>query len=342
MGESASQGQPRAPPGQSGLPRATMLDSMHPFLELTDLLPDLRQPPVRDLAWTLVSAPLLADSAWPQRHPLAGSGWATQPGRLADWLGRLDEQPAPLCEWLAQGSGRRLGLYYERLWQFALRAAPGVQLLACNLPIRLGGRTLGELDLLLRDGEGVHHMELAVKLYLGPRAGDGRDPAQWLGPGAEDRLDRKLDHLARHQLPLSSSRHGKLALADLRQDDLQAEFWLGGYFIYPWPHGCAAPLGAHPHHCRGRWLTREQFAAFRAQAAPGPWQPLPRQAWLASARLSAEEVWSAPRLTAWLRQLPDAAAELLVRVEEEKAGTWKEAERIFLMPDAWPPEQAGD
>ena len=63
-----------------------MLDSMHPFLELTDLLPDLRQPPVRDLAWTLVSAPLLADSAWPQRHPLAGSGWAAQPGRLADWL----------------------------------------------------------------------------------------------------------------------------------------------------------------------------------------------------------------------------------------------------------------
>ena len=87
-----------------------MLDSMHPFLELSDLLPALSQPLVRDLAWTLLSPPLLADSDWPQRHPLAGSGWARQPGRLADWLRRLDEQPAELHDWLAQGPVRRLGL----------------------------------------------------------------------------------------------------------------------------------------------------------------------------------------------------------------------------------------
>lgn len=314
-----------------------MLDGMHPFLELSDLLPTLRQPLVRDLAWTLLSPPLLADSDWPQRHPLAGSGWARQPGRLADWLRRLDEQPERLREWLAQGSVRRLGLYYERLWQFALQAAPGILLLACNLPIRLGGRTLGELDLLLRDAEGVHHMELAVKLYLGPRAGDGRDAAQWLGPGSEDRLDRKLDHLARHQLPLSNSRHGKLALADLRSDEVRAEFWLGGYLFYPWPDGCAAPVGAHPLHGRGRWLTRDDFIAYRAQAAPGPWQPLPRQAWLAGSRLSEEEVWTRERFADWLAHLPSGApAHLLVRLEKRAADNWEEAERLFLMPEAWP------
>ena len=333
MGESDCQGQSLSFAGHS----ATMLDTMHPFLDLTDLLPRLRQPVVRDLAWTLLSPPLLEHSEWPQRHPLAGSGWARQPGRLADWLLRLDEQPGPLLEWLARGPLRRLGLYYERLWQFALQAAPGVLLLACNLPIRLGGRTLGELDLLLRDDDGVHHLELAVKLYLGPRQGDGRDAAQWLGPGSEDRLDRKLDHLARHQLPLSSSRHGKLALADLRPDEVQAEFWLGGYLFYPWPDGCAAPAGAHPLHCRGNWLTRERFAALRADSAPGPWQPLPRQAWLATAQLPHGEVWTAERFDDWLEQLPRTApAQLLVRLQETHTGVWEEAERVFLMPDAWP------
>ncbi|WP_265309277.1 DUF1853 family protein, partial [Pseudomonas aeruginosa] len=44
---------------------------------------------------------------------------------------------------------RSLGLYYEHLWQFALEQAPDVRLIAANLPVRDGGHTLGELDLLL-------------------------------------------------------------------------------------------------------------------------------------------------------------------------------------------------
>ena len=59
-------------------------------------------------------------------------------------------------------------MYYERLWQYALCQAPDLQLIAANLPIRQNGSTLGELDLLFCDDQGVHHLELAIKLYLGP------------------------------------------------------------------------------------------------------------------------------------------------------------------------------
>ena len=59
---------------------------MNPFSQLHELPRQLRHPAVRDLAWTLLSAPLLQHADWPQRHPLSASTWAQTPGLLADWL----------------------------------------------------------------------------------------------------------------------------------------------------------------------------------------------------------------------------------------------------------------
>jgi hypothetical protein len=151
---------------------------MNPFAALADFPRHLRQPQVRDLAWVILAPPLLHTAPWTQRHPLAGSRWADRPEDLQAWLQALDDASQPLVDWLAQAPTRRLGLYYERLWQFALHQAPGIELLAANLPIRKGGHTLGELDMVIRDRDGVHHLELAIKLYLGPVAADGHDAFQ--------------------------------------------------------------------------------------------------------------------------------------------------------------------
>ncbi len=162
----------------------------------------------------ILAPPMLDATPWPQRHPLAGSDWVQAPQELADFLFQLDQDSRPLEEWLALASTRRLGRYYERLWQFAVQHAPG--------------ETLGELDLLLRDREGVHHVELAIKLYLGPQDGDGARPEHWLGPGSNDRLDRKLTHLSQHQLPMSARPESRATLAGLGVEAFSAELWLGG------------------------------------------------------------------------------------------------------------------
>ncbi|WP_423814550.1 DUF1853 family protein [Pseudomonas indica] len=310
---------------------------MQPIPVAPDLLPHLCQPRVRDLAWALLAPPLLQTSPWPQRHPLSASDWARQPERLESWLLALDRDSSALDAWLAQGSIRRLGLYYERLWQFALSQAPGVELLAANLPVRLAGQTLGEFDLLIRDHEGVHHLELAIKLYLGPPAGEGHDPSHWLGPGSHDRLDLKLNHLVRHQLPLSASQSGRVALAELGIEQVTAALWLGGYLFYPWPRRCEPPAGANPLHQQGRWLFHRDWPAFSAEHASGRWHPLPRHAWLAPARYTANELPETIELPAWLATLgPLSPPYLLVRLEENAAGEWMEAERVFLVNDGWP------
>lgn len=299
---------------------------------LDELLDELRQPQVRDLAWTLLAPPLLAHSQCPQRHPLAASSWLSEPQRLAVWLCAHERQGDALREWLQAAPQQRLGHYYERLWQFALQRAPDLRLLAANLAIREHGRTLGELDLLLEDAEGLHHLELAIKLYLGPC---GQAPSEWLGPGAEDRLSRKLQHLYEHQLPLSSSPRAKARLQALSPAPVQDAFWLAGYLFYPWPTGCSAPDGANPRLRYGTWLHRRDWPAYRQQA-DGAWQPLPRGEWLAPARKEAAQVWSGRQFSAWLAELgADAFPQLLVRLEERR-GAWHEAERLFLVGDRWP------
>ncbi|PTU50967.1 DUF1853 domain-containing protein, partial [Pseudomonas plecoglossicida] len=194
------------------------------------------------------------------------------------------------------------------------------------------GRTLGELDVVLRDRDGVHHLELAIKLYLGPEH-SGHDPVAWLGPGCHDRLGSKLAHLARHQLPISAGAHSREVLARLGVEQLQAHVWLGGYLFYPWPGHAQPPQGANPQHLRGRWLRRRDWVMGEGER----WQPLQRHAWLAPARVEAHECWAVEQFAAWLHVLErKAPAQLLVRLEQEADGAWQEAERVFLVADSWP------
>lgn len=310
---------------------------MHPFRSLAALPGQLQHPQVRDLAWTLLSPPLLARvGERAPRHPLSASAWAAQPEKLARWLEALDRQPQALLARTPGANGPRLGHYYEELWQFALAEAPGIRLLGANLPIRTAERTLGELDLLLEDDEGMQHVELAVKFYLGPAQADGRAARDWLGPGRRDRLDRKLDHLLQHQLPLAGSSAARGLLQAYGCARPHSSPWLGGYLFYPWPTPCSAPAQSADDHLRGRWLRRSAWPAWLA-ANPGCWQPLTRLHWLAPAACDAAERWSAAQLAGWLNELPgDATPRLLVQLQEEAGGRWQERQRIFLVDDRWP------
>lgn len=111
---------------------------------------------------------------------------------------------------------RRSGRYFEALLVALVNADHRLELLAHDLQVRDGQRTIGAFDLLVRSAEAnaVAHVELAFKQYL-YRGGDSTKAERWVGPRGRDRLDRKTRHMHEHQLQLGTTPAGRAALESL-------------------------------------------------------------------------------------------------------------------------------
>src|SRR5690606_5646045 len=155
---------------------------------------------------------------------------------------------------------RRLGLYFEALYECLLRDLLGWTVLARNLPIRQGRETLGELDLVARNPVtgNVEHHEIAVKFYLGYHHANGE--ALWYGPNARDRLDLKTAHLLEKQ---SQRRQLAATIATLQAHGIPqpqlSRIFMPGYLFYPSRINVRAatmpvPATLPANHERGRWL----------------------------------------------------------------------------------------
>jgi hypothetical protein len=281
-------------------------------------------PAVRDLAWSLGSAPLLSPRDSAARWP--APAWYAE--ILADFhphLLQLDRAPQPLLDLLAGRTDRRLGSYFETLWRYWLAHNPRYHLLAANLPVRDGGRTLGEFDLIVADRSSGRtlHWELALKFYLGQ--GDTADPGNWWGPGRRDRLAVKTAHLLQHQTRLAQHPQARrlLAARGLRID--ASLVVLKGRLFYPAGLPRHAVSGSCPVHLRGNWLRARQLA----QQTPRHWQVLEKHQWLAPLARPAGDLLSNAELAERCyhgKHHPVCAASFADAVE---TGRW------FVVPDDW-------
>lgn len=288
--------------------------------------------PANHVMW-LCQAPQLVDS--PQTFPLADLLPGDWQSRLAHWVAHPETRPRELAE----PPHPRLGYYFERLYECVLTQLLGWELVARNLQVReAGGRTLGELDFVVRDPESgvVEHHEIAVKFYLGyPQGGAG---TRWYGPNSRDRLDLKARRLLDHQSRSGERPETRALLAELGvRGPVVPRVFMPGYLFYPAGQVVRLPAFVPRDHLRGHWLYHRQVAAMDTRH----WVPLPKPHWLgpwwqshepdgteASIALAEVEEHNRPRLFAALAQAPDT-------------GLWREAARTFVVPPAWPGPAAG-
>ena len=226
-------------------------------LLLDTLLAQLKDPLVRDLAWTIGSPsllPALAKAPSPAWYQTLLAGYRPR-------LYQFDRAPEPLYRHCRDC--RRLGLYFEHLWLFFLLDDPRFQLLGHNRQQVVDGRTLGAFDFLLWNGPArqVEHWELAVKFYLVTDPADPVGSAAGLNPS--DRLRRKLDYMYRHQLRLSLHPQVRPRLEAEGLMPAQTRLLLKGRLFYPMETGPgqqaywgreAPPAGFEPQQ-KLDWLT---------------------------------------------------------------------------------------
>ncbi len=281
------------------------------------------------------------------------------------WLSHADPASLPatigelangITDGLPEEPGRtrslRLGRHAERLLHFALRHAPGLELLAANLPVRRahgnGIQTLGELDFVWRDqGSGeVVHWEMAAKFYLRVD-GDGSQPPGlrgFVGPNLVDRLGDKLDHIVQRQLPLARTPEARRLLGHAVD---RSEVYLLGWLFYrdgQLPPGLDT-VGIAGNHLYGWWSALDDWFARASQAAGTRWCRLPRPGWLSGALLEERDTEDAASLQealarrfadpaddrGWRRESPVMLCEL-EPAGAQAPGWWRERSRGFVVP----------
>lgn len=310
-----------------------------------NVLAQLAHPVVRDLAWAVFSEDLiLAGSIGSAQHSLYSCGLSQLTPAREAWLLGLDQSPEALLEQVRAARDQRLGLYFEALWHFFLHSDPEAELLAHNLPVREGGRTVGEFDCLYRcrDSGQVVHLELAVKFYLYTGAdsggtGDGR--ADWLGPGRRDRLDRKLDHLATRQTRLADESAARRLLESRGLMPARREVAVKGRLFRRPDQSCLPPPGFNTAQALMSWGSPDTLTALLADKHAKYALVLPRQCWLSPLQLSEAPLSGLlppegqDRCAALQTQLAGSNRPVLVATLDSE---YRELQRFFVAPTGWP------
>lgn len=196
---------------------------------------------VRDLAWALLSTPLL-EKLKEDSTDLLQQEYIADKNAIADWLLAIDQSPERLIDYIQLRSKVRIGIYFEQLLGFYFSHYPRFELLHQNLQVQGVRRTLGEFDFIILDkSSGLYfHIESAVKFYLGHfqsslLAGniESYNWQKWIGPNKKDSLSLKMHSMLNKQLQLSKTPEAHQLLADKRIDakDLQTRLLLRGRFF---------------------------------------------------------------------------------------------------------------
>lgn len=223
---------------------------------------------------------------------------------------------------------QKLGHLYEDALELLIRESGRFELLAKNLQVFDAlGRTIGEMDFVLRDRESdeVYQLELAVKFYLSVLLPDGTE--EYPGPDPRDNWINKLERMRSRQLQLSKRDEARSLLKErfgVAALNVRQRIY-GIIFDHISVDRVSSPPSVSVGCRRAKWLYVKEWheffgAADRLRIVPKCLWPVVLDRELVEAL---EEV---------------SAGELLEQAEQRGLMFWDQnsGEVYFLVPNQWP------
>lgn len=175
----------------------------------------------------------------------------------------LDYNPEELINFLLKIKSTRLGLRFEALLWFWLQDPQNqyFDLLGHSIQSHYGGKTLGEIDFLLRNkiNNHIEHWEVCLKYYL---AAPDLSLNQWIGLNPQDTFLHKLNHLSQKQFQFE---HALSYTIEQRYAIVKGQLYLP-------VHHANIPVWLNYKRRLGKWLNHIPD--------DGRWRRLYRQEWL--------------------------------------------------------------
>ena len=221
-----------------------------------------------------------------------------------------------------------VGRYFEQLVRAILEVDPFYEVIEQGLQIHADGRTVGELDFVVRDHDGkLTHCETAIKYYLYYPHTNGTG-SNFIGPNPADTFESKTNHLLTHQLPLSKRHYPTVE---------RRTTFVEGIIFYPANFEAAHQTPAHlaEDHLRGAWLHARDAMGL-IDFVDDHFCICQKPHWLAPPSDEAmymDPITSVHSLTAHFRVGNHPLMLSRLRYSE---GLWEEQERLFIVPDHWP------
>ncbi len=225
---------------------------------LTELLNQFKHRSVRDLAWVIASPPLVSGY-------IDDVHWWNHADCLSEFsdclieLQKLDLDPTPLNNYLANLKNKKLGSVFEGLVSFWLSISPNYQEKLHNIQIIEDKHTYGEIDFIIEEvstGK-IIHLEVAVKFYLGSEP--YTDAYRWFGTTTFDQLGKKIDHLKSHQTQLTR-KYPKQLKRYFAQTIDESHCFVKGRLFYPIDSDISPQkIELADNHLRGCWSYVDDY-----------------------------------------------------------------------------------
>lgn len=226
-----------------------------------------------------------------------------------------------------------MGKYFEQLLFFILKHDDRYDIVLQNHQILNGKTTVGELDVVLKNmstGQ-IEHWEIALKYYLQTHPSESY--SCMVGPNAKDNLERKMNKLITHQLPLQTDLT-KSGITDT--STVSNRLCLKGQFFYHLNMRKIEPMHASADHEKGWWCFSSEIE--RILTDQFRYSVIQKPDWIGTMLLPNNARLQRPsELRTWLKEHFNQESQHICIIGLVKQGThWIEATRGFVVRNNWP------